>query len=224
VKRLLQLSGLAFVIYLSWWPWYRPLRRQNPTRPAIMLLREREARARGTTPHSLLLWRPLTHFPPALIQALLSSEDDRFFHHGGFDFGHIKIALAEDWKQKRFVLGGSTLTQQLARTLYLSPRKNIFRKAKEAVITVWLERTLTKPRLLEIYLNVVEWGRDIYGAEAAARHYYHKSAAELSVDEAVALVAILPSPRRWSPHSERAFMAKQRMDILEQMRDDSSSL
>jgi monofunctional biosynthetic peptidoglycan transglycosylase len=184
-----------------------------------MVLRENQARARGQHPRPLLIWRPLSQMPPALTQALLLSEDDQFFHHSGFDIEHIKIAIREDWKRRKFAFGGSTLTQQLARTLYLSPRKSVFRKLKEAVITVWLERTLSKKRILELYINVVEWGRGIYGVEAAAQHYFHKPAADLTVDECVALVTILPSPRRWSPLSERAFMAQRRTNILEEMRN-----
>jgi monofunctional biosynthetic peptidoglycan transglycosylase len=182
-----------------------------------MQLRESQARKSGHKPHSQLVWRPLSKMSPALLQALLLAEDDQFFHHSGFDFDQILIAFQKDWEAKKFAYGGSTLTQQLARTLYLSPRKNIFRKAKEALITVWLEQTLPKNRILEIYLNVVEWGRGIYGAEAASQHYFQKPASDLTADESVALVAILPSPRRWSPFSERTFMARRRTNLLEAM-------
>ena len=103
------------------------------------------------------------------------------------------------------------------RTLYLRPRKSILRKVKEAVLTVYLERTLTKRRILELYLNVVEWGPGVFGAEAAAQYYFGKSAAELSPDEAVALASILPSPRRWSPFSEKEFMARRRTQLMERM-------
>src|SRR6185437_4422092 len=133
------------------------------------------------------------------------------------DFEQMRIAVQRDWAKKGFVYGGSTLTQQLARTLYLSPHKDLLRKAKEAVITVYLERTLAKRRILELYLNVVEWGRGIFGAEAAARHDFGVSAADLTPDQAVALASILPSPRRWRPSSERAFMARRRSQLTERM-------
>src|SRR5439155_17227406 len=123
-----------------------------------------------------------------------------------------------DWEKKRFVYGGSTLTQQLARSLYLSPRKNLLRKAKEALITFLLESYLSKKRILELYLNVVEWGRGVYGAEAAAQAYFQKPASDLTADEAAALVSILPSPRRWNPASERAFIAGRRTRLVARMR------
>jgi len=182
--------------------------------------REIQARRQGHKLHSIMRWRPLTQMPPALIHALLSSEDEKFYQHAGFDLDTILYALKKDWELKRFAVGGSTLTQQLARTLFLSSDKNVLRKLKEAVITVWLEQTLSKRRILELYLNVVEWGRGIYGAEAAAQYHFHKPVHELTVDECVALVAILPSPRRWSPSSERAFMARRRTNILEEMRHE----
>lgn len=219
LKRLLVLVILGLLTYLAWWPWYRPLRRYNPIPTAYMRLRAREARANGHTLRARLYWRPLRQISPHLVHALLMSEDDKFFQHNGFNWDNTLFAIREDWKRHRFAFGGSTITQQLARTIYLSPNKNLLRKAKEAVITCWLEQTLTKNRILELYLNLVEWGRGIYGVEAAAQHYFHKPASELTVDESVALVTILPSPRRWSPFSERAFMAQRRTNILEQMRD-----
>jgi monofunctional biosynthetic peptidoglycan transglycosylase len=122
-----------------------------------------------------------------------------------------------NWQKKRYAYGGSTISQQLARTLFLSPKKNLARKLKEALLTVRLEHALSKHRILEIYLNVIEWGRGIYGAEAAAEFYFNKSAAALTPDEAVALASILPSPRRWSPMGEQAFMARRRTQLRERL-------
>jgi monofunctional biosynthetic peptidoglycan transglycosylase len=229
-KRTAGLAVLGLLSYLFWWPWFHSLRHANPTHTSLMMLRESQARGQRHKRRSVLVWRPLSQISPALVHALLLAEDDQFFQHSGFDLSQILVALQKDWQEKRFAYGGSTLTQQLARTLYLSPRKNILRKAKEAFITLWLEHTLSKTRILEIYLNVVEWGRGIYGAEAAARFYFRKPAKDLTPDESVALVSILPSPRRWSPFSERSFMARRRTNILEAMRkqgyinDEDSSL
>ncbi len=152
-----------------------------------------------------------------MIHAIILSEDDTFYQHHGFDLEQIQIAFERNWKKKRYVYGGSTITQQLARTLYLRPHKSILRKIKEAALTVYLEAKLPKKRILELYLNVAEWGSGIFGVEAASQAYFHKSAADLTADEAVALASILPSPRRWSPVSEKAFMARRRTQLLERM-------
>jgi monofunctional biosynthetic peptidoglycan transglycosylase len=165
-----------------------------------------------------MVWRSLDQISPHLVHAVVLSEDDRFYDHRGFDFEQIRIAIETNWKKKRYAYGGSTITQQLARTLYLTPRKNLLRKAKEAVITFWLERSMSKRRILEVYLNVIEWGPGIYGAEAASQFYFQIAAADINPDEAAALASVLPSPRRWSPTSERAFMAQRRTRLLERMR------
>jgi monofunctional biosynthetic peptidoglycan transglycosylase len=183
-----------------------------------MRLRIEQARKAKVPYTTKMIWRDLNDISPNLVHAVLVAEDDTFYQHNGFDVNEIKEAIRINWAKKRWAYGGSTITQQLARNLYLSPQKNLLRKLKEALITVRLEQTLPKKRILEIYLNVVEWGRGIYGAEAAAQFYYQKSAADLTADEAAALASILPSPRRWSPHSEKAFMARRRTQLLNRMR------
>jgi monofunctional glycosyltransferase len=125
----------------------------------------------------------------------LISEDAAFFSHRGVDLNELKEALKKDWSTLSFSRGGSTITMQLAKNLYLSPSKNPLRKVKEIIIAHQLEHTLSKRRIFEIYLNVVEWGRNIYGAEAASRFYFGKSAAGLDPLEAATLAALLPSPR-----------------------------
>jgi monofunctional biosynthetic peptidoglycan transglycosylase len=215
--RLFFLALFAALIYLAWMPNVRELRTENPTTTAMMELRKRQAGEKGKKLKQKMVWRPLNQISPYLMHAVLIAEDDMFYHHEGFDIEQIKIAIQRDWEEKKFVYGGSTITQQLARTLYLSPHKNLLRKAKEAAITIYLERTLTKKRILELYLNVAEWGNGIYGAEAASRAYFGVSAADLTPDQAVALASILPSPRRWSPTSERAFMARRRAQLLNRM-------
>lgn len=211
------LSLMALFIYLVSLPYVPRLKTRNPSSTALMERRNQEARAAGRKLRSQWTWRPLSQVSPNLIHAVLLSEDDRFYQHSGFDFEQIREALRRDWAKHRYAYGGSTITQQLARTLYLSPRKSLLRKSKEALITVWLEHSLSKRRILELYLNVVEWGPGIYGADAAAQHYFHKTSLELTPDEAVALTSILPSPRRWSPTSEKGFMARRRTRLLERM-------
>ena len=130
-----------------------------------------------------------------LKKAVLISEDAAFFSHSGVDLTELQEAFKKDWETGSFARGGSTITMQLARNLYLNPSKNPLRKAKEIIIAWQLEQALSKRRIFEIYLNVVEWGRNVYGAEAAARHYFGKSAAHLDVLEAATLAALLPSPR-----------------------------
>jgi monofunctional biosynthetic peptidoglycan transglycosylase len=130
-----------------------------------------------------------------LKKAILISEDAAFFSHQGIDLNEIRAALKRDWETLSFSRGGSTITMQLAKNLYLSPSKNPLRKLKELVIARQLEQSLSKRRIFELYLNVVEWGRNVYGAEAASRYYFGKSAADLDPLEAATLAAMLPSPR-----------------------------
>lgn len=150
------------------------------------------------------IWVPYNKISSYLKEAVIAAEDDEFFDHPGFSWEAIKKAAIYDWKKKKFARGASTITQQLARNLYLSPSKNPIRKLREILIALKLERELSKQRILELYLNVVEWGPGIYGCESAARHYYGKSCAGLSMSEAAYLASILPSPRRFGKHSPTA--------------------
>ncbi len=217
IKRLLLFCFLGFLVYLLWPYTVFKLKDENPRTTSLMELREKEAQAAGHKYKPDLEWMPLKEISPNLVHAIVLAEDDTFYQHHGFDMEQIQIALQRDMDKHKYVYGGSTITQQLARTLFLRPRKSILRKAKEAVLTIYLEHLLTKKRILEIYLNVIEWGPGIFGAEAASQHYFSKSAADLTPDEAVALASILPSPRRWSPFSEKAFMARRRTQLLERM-------
>lgn len=144
------------------------------------------------------VWVPYNKISSYLKHAVLAAEDDEFFDHPGFNWEAIKKAAIYDWKKKRFARGASTITQQLARNLYLTPSKNPIRKVRELLIALKLERELSKQRILEIYLNVVEWGPGgIFGCEAAARHYFGKSASSLGMSEAAYLASILPNPKRY---------------------------
>jgi monofunctional biosynthetic peptidoglycan transglycosylase len=164
-----------------------------------------------------MIWRNLDQISPYLQNAVVLAEDDTFYQHNGFDFEQLKRAIQINWKRKRFAFGASTITQQLARTLYLSPRKNLFRKAKEALITRQMEKTLTKKRILELYLNAVEWGPNVYGAEATSQYFFGKPAIDLSAEEAIALACILPNPRKWSPIKQTWFMAQRRSALYDRM-------
>mgnify|MGYP001599924408 CR=1 FL=1 len=137
-------------------------------------------------------------FSPFLRHAVIVAEDGRFYEHEGIDFEELKEAVKKNISKKKFAFGASTITQQLAKNLYLSPSKNPLRKMKEALIAHQMESKLSKRRILEIYLNVVEWGPGIYGAEAASRHYFDKSSNELTAEESETLAAYLPSPMRYS--------------------------
>jgi monofunctional biosynthetic peptidoglycan transglycosylase len=217
-RNTLILGGIALLGYIFYQPGLPDLRTKNPKSTALMRLRVQQARRARTSYSADMIWEPLDQISPNLIHAVLISEDDMFYQHHGFDLREIWEAVKVNWQKKRFAYGGSTITQQLARTLYLSPRKNLLRKLKEAAITLRLEYYLPKKRILEIYLNVIEWGRGIYGAEAASRFYYGKPAIDLTPDEAIALASILPSPRRWSPVSGQEFMNKRRNQLLDRMR------
>jgi monofunctional biosynthetic peptidoglycan transglycosylase len=212
------LAALAVPLwYLADLPDTRVLQKQNPKTSAIRIYREEQIRDKGGTPHSLMRWRGLDQISPNLTHAVVLSEDDTFFQHHGFDFEQLKRAVQINWERKRFAFGASTITQQLARTLYLSSRKSLLRKAKEALITRRLEKTLSKKRILELYLNVVEWGPQVYGAEAASEHFFNKPASELTPDEAIALAVILPSPRRWNPLSDKKFIFQRKNALYDQM-------
>lgn len=157
----------------------------NPERTAYM--------AQSSTP-PILTWADLEHISPHLQRAVVVGEDDKFFEHSGFDWAAIRHAVEVNWKKQRFALGASTITQQLARNLYLSADKNLLRKLMEAGIALRLEQELPKTRILELYLNVAEWGPGIFGAEAASQYYFRHSAKSLSRSEAAFLAGILPNP------------------------------
>ena len=169
--------------------------------------REREWKQQGKKYVIQQRWVPLSRISPYLIKAVLIAEDDKFWSHEGFDYEAIQKAVEKDIKARKFKLGASTISQQLVKNLYLTPKKNIMRKIREAIITWRIEQVLTKKRILELYLNVVEWGeKGIFGIEMASQHYYGKSASELSPHESARLAAVLPNPRKYSPISEGRFV------------------
>ena len=147
---------------------------------------------------------PYDRIATSLKRAMIAAEDAHFVEHEGFDWDGIQTALEKNQKKGRIVAGGSTITQQLAKNLFLSPARSYVRKAEEAVITLMLEAILDKQRIFELYLNVIEWGNGVFGAEAAARRYYNAPAASLSAEAAARLASMIPSPRRFerNPGSE----------------------
>ena len=160
---------------------------------------------------------PLSLISPYLVQAVVIAEDDKFWSHKGFDFKAIKEAFQRNIKKKTLRYGGSTISQQLIKNLYLSPSRNPVRKVREFILTWRLERTLSKKRILELYLNVVEWGNGIFGAETAAQRYYGKPASALSAWDSVHLAIILPSPRRYNPLSGSKFIERRAREVYEIM-------
>ena len=190
------------------------LKNENPTTSSLIEYRIAETQSEGKTPRKNMIWQPIEQISPNLQRAVLAGEDARFFEHDGFDWDSINKAWEEAQKEgekeakkegdynpdswippmPKFKRGASTVTQQLAKNLYLSEDRNFLRKGREAAITYFLEKDLSKKRILELYLNVIEWGDGIYGAEAASRFYFKKSASNLSAAEAAYLSAMIPSP------------------------------
>jgi monofunctional biosynthetic peptidoglycan transglycosylase len=193
------------------------LKKEVPATTAFMAYRQSTAKAEGRTLAIDYRWIPLSSISPSLAQAVVIAEDDKFWVHHGFDFEAMKTALEKDIRQKSSRYGGSTITQQLAKNLFLSPSRDPIRKLREFILAWRLERTLTKKRILELYLNVVEWGDGIFGAEAAARHYYGKPASALSPAEAARLAVVLPSPRRYNPTGGMPYVEEQAREVLEIM-------
>jgi monofunctional biosynthetic peptidoglycan transglycosylase len=203
-------------VYLTL-PDVRPLRVTNPPTTAFIELRASEARAKGKTPRRAQQWVAYSRISADLKRAVTVTEDDAFWQHEGVDFDQLQQSLEADWARGRWFRGGSTITQQLAKNLYLSPSKNPLRKLRELVIARRLEAELTKTRILELYLNVIEWGDGVYGAEAAARTYFHTSASALGPSEAAALAACIVNPRRMNPAHPTARYARRQQLILKRM-------
>ncbi len=188
------------------WAWLRTsavdvaaLRDQEPVKTAMMLRREDEARRAGRPPRTDVRWVPYARISPLLRRAVLVAEDDAFFHHGGLDWNEIGAAARKDLQKGRFARGGSTITQQLAKNLWLGPERTPWRKLEEVFLALRLERTLSKRRIFELYLNEIEWGDGVFGIDAAARHWYGVSASALDARQSVRLAAIIINPRRYSP-------------------------
>jgi monofunctional glycosyltransferase len=199
---------ISYIGFYFIFPQVSKLKKENPGKTSFMEYRERESKEKGKPFRIYQQWVPLTRISPYVIKAVLIAEDDKFWSHEGFDFEAIQKAMEKDLKAGKFKVGGSTISQQLAKNLYLTPSKNVLRKLKEAILTWRIERNLKKKRIIEIYLNVVEWGEGIFGIEAAARHYFGKSAAALGPEEAARLAVILPNPRKLNPIGNSRYVAR----------------
>jgi monofunctional biosynthetic peptidoglycan transglycosylase len=202
------LLATAFLLAaLATWLWVglparsevRALAAKSPERTRLMDQRAEEAKRKGRKPRVAQSWVPLSRVSRHLIHAVLSSEDQNFFGHGGVDWKAIEESIEQNVEKGTFARGGSTITQQLAKNLYFGTQKTLGRKARELVVTRWMEADLSKARILALYLNLIEWGDGVYGAEAAARHWYGKPASDLSPAEAAGLAAMIPNPRRLNP-------------------------
>ncbi len=193
------------------------LETKNPQKTALMQQRMDEARAKGQTLKIDHRWVSLAHIPKHVRKAVLITEDARFYNHAGIDWHEVGKSFETNWEKGRIVRGGSTITQQLAKNLYLSTSRDPIRKFKELLIAWMLEATLSKKRILELYLNIIEWGRGIFGIEAAAQRYFHKSASQLTREQAASLAAVIPSPLRHKPTQLTPFLQKKKDVILKRM-------
>jgi monofunctional biosynthetic peptidoglycan transglycosylase len=208
--------GCLVYAYLTL-PDVRSLKTTNPSTTAFMELRAREARAKGAAPRRVQRWVRYSRISPNLKRAVLLAEDDAFWQHEGVDFVQLQESLETDWARGQLLRGGSTITQQLSKNLYLSPSRNPLRKIKEFLIARRLESELRKPRILEIYLNVIEWGDGIWGAEAAARTYFHVSASELDPNASAMLAGAIINPRILNPAHPTGRLLRRQQLILRRM-------
>ena len=205
---LLLLAMAADVGRFFFFPRISVLRKSAPEESAMMRLRQRQWRKLGIRRKPVRIWVPYSDISPNLIKAVLISEDENFWTHDGFDLSALQKAIEADMKAGSFKFGGSTITQQLAKNLFLTPAKTPFRKIKEAILTWRLEKDLSKKRILELYLNYAQWGEGIFGAEAASRYYFAKPASALTPIEAAKLAASLPNPVRFSPNAQSRFAVR----------------
>jgi monofunctional biosynthetic peptidoglycan transglycosylase len=217
---LLVLAALAAVA-LAWMLWIAAhigwYRYYPPGETAFMAERMREARAKNPKAALRYRWVPYARISPNLKRAVIAAEDAKFTEHGGFDWDGIEKALEKNRSKGKVVAGGSTITQQLAKNLFLSPVRSYWRKGAEAVVTVMLEAMLSKRRILELYLNVIEWGSGVFGAEAAAQRYFGVSAADLSVEQAARLAAMTPRPLLFEKRPDSAYLTGRTSTILARM-------
>lgn len=218
LKRGLLFLLVLLVIYQLWllgwvlyWKWF------NPDTTNFMAIRLAELRVKEPRAQLKKQWVPYSRISVHLKRALIASEDGKFVMHSGFDWEGIQHAIKRNEKKGRFVAGGSTITQQLAKNLFLSPARSLWRKGEEAAITVMIEAFWDKERILEVYMNVIEWGNGVFGAEAAARHYYGVGAAQLSPEQAARLAAMVPSPRFYDRNRNAPGLGRRTATILARM-------
>lgn len=196
-------------------PDVRALRSERPKTTAFMELRAREARRDGKPLRFQQRWLPYRQISPVLVRAVIATEDAAFWSHDGVDYDELKASFS--WDRLYFIRGASTITQQLAKNLYLSPSRNPYRKIEELMIARRLEAELPKVRILELYLNEIEWGDGIWGADAAARAYFGRSASDLSASQAALLAGAIINPRVYSPARPNARLLRRQQIILRRL-------
>jgi monofunctional biosynthetic peptidoglycan transglycosylase len=202
---------LWFAAHIWWWVDH------NPSSSSFMQHRLQAMQDKNPKAELRQKWVSYRRISNNLKRALIAAEDAKFVDHEGFDWDGIQKAYEKDLKQGRIVAGGSTISQQLSKNLFLSMRRTPWRKAEEALITVMLEHIMDKRRIFEIYLNVIEWGNGIFGAEAAARHYFHVHAAQLTPEQAATLAAMVPNPRYYDTHRQARGLMRKTAIILRRM-------
>ena len=218
LKRLLiGLLGLLLLYQLWLFGWVLWWRQANPDTTRFMEIRLGELQAKDPRAQLKKQWVAYGKISNQLKRALIVAEDDLFVHHEGFDWDGMQKAIEKNRKKGKLVAGGSTISQQLAKNLFLTPSKTPWRKAQEALVTLMIEAVWSKQRIFEVYLNVIEWGNGVFGAEAAARHYYGIAAAQLSAEQAARLAAMVPSPRFYDRNRNAPGLAAKARVILARM-------
>ncbi len=210
IKWSLLLVFLIVIFYIVYSYWRLPdveyLRDKNPATTALIELRKAQAEKEGKPLKIKQRWVAFRQIPRMMRQTVRITEDAGFYQHEGLDYTELKESLKRNWKEGELIRGGSTITQQLAKNLYLSTEKSLIRKIKEYFIARRLERAISKNRIFHLYLNCIEFGRGIFGVEAAARHYFNKSVSQLTLEEIVRLTAIIPRPLVTSPKSNGGWL------------------
>ena len=206
-----------FYFYLAL-PDVSGLKLKNPRTTALMVQRYREAKKTDATFRIRKQWIDFEAIPKLLRDTVRVTEDASFYQHRGVDFAELKEAIKKNWKKGAFARGASTITQQLAKNLYLSTEKSLIRKIKEYLISIRLEKNLSKDRIFAIYLNVIEWGPGIFGVEAASQYYFHKGVGQLNLEEMVRLVAVIPKPLKLNPTEDDDWLKWKARWILDALR------
>lgn len=219
-RRLLVLLFVAVLCYQAWiavhiWWWVD----HDPSTTALMENRLEAMQSKKRNAEVQQRWVPYATISGNLKRALIAAEDAKFVDHEGFDWEGIEKAAEKNLQKGRIVAGGSTISQQLAKNLFLSTQRTPLRKAEETLITMMLEAAMDKQRIFEIYLNVIEWGDGVFGAEAAAQHYYQTSAAQLTRVQAARMAAMVPNPRYYDRHRDARGLAKRTAIVLDRMDD-----
>lgn len=210
--------GAAFVVYEYWTlPDVSTVATKNPQVTALMELRSREAAEAGKKARRVQRWVNLSDLPPYLVSAVIISEDASFYVHDGVDLREMRNAAVEAARDGKLGRGASTITQQVAKNLWLSTERSILRKGKEILLATRMEDALSKKRILTLYLNVIEWGDGVYGVDAGAREHFGVSAANVTPGQAVMLASMLPAPRKWTPENKSQSLRTRSLRLIDKL-------